>query len=263
MGNINAINNKVPSTGSQPLLVGNLDASVASAVDCISATTATTNSYLTPSAFSAACSGAPGPEFGQGLDFQMHTSNNTMAQSGYLQSIWLSATNGAQTAYLDFSTVTAGSALYAEVFQAYSTGLTTNGTGSDPFQYSTGTFTPTVEGTTVAGTANYTYAKGAYVKFGNICFFTFCVSYDTLTGTGNLRGSGLPFNSEALTNEFWQLNVWASNLVWTANTYLQTYPGIINSNKVTFNRIASAAGANIVSVDAAAQIIVSGYYKTT
>jgi hypothetical protein len=262
MANKNPIDNKVPATSTQPLLVGNLDASIAGAVNCTSITSATNNTSLAAHTLSAACSATPVlNSFGNMLFMQMHSSNNTMQQASFLKNSWTAATNGSQTSYWGMNCVVGG-AVYLEVLQLFNSGINTNDIGSDPFKYSTGTFTPTVEGTTVAGTANYTYARGSYVKIGNICFFSFCVSYDTFTGTGNLRGSGLPFNSESVTNEFWQFNVWASNLTWAANTYLQTYGGTVGSNKITFNRISSGAGANVVPVDAVSQIIVSGYYKT-
>lgn len=54
------------------------------------------------------------------------------------------------------------------------------------------TFTPTVIGTTGAGTANYTTQTGVYTRIGRQIFFYIDLAWNTGTGTGNLRLGGLP-----------------------------------------------------------------------
>lgn len=63
--------------------------------------------------------------------------------------------------------------------------------------YEEGTFTPTVGGSTTAGTYTYTGNQiGWYTKIGDRVFFSFDVEVNTVTtaGTGNARIFGLPFS---------------------------------------------------------------------
>ena len=71
----------------------------------------------------------------------------------------------------------------------------TPGTGtSEVFSdYEEGTWTPVIEGTTTAGTATYTTQIGRYTKIGNRVFVSFFVNYNSHTGTGNMKVTGLPF----------------------------------------------------------------------
>jgi hypothetical protein len=73
----------------------------------------------------------------------------------------------------------------------------TAGTGTSELlaDYEKGTFTPTVIGTTTAGTATYAYAVGNYVKVGDAVHFQIIISWSAGTGTGNLALSGLPFTA--------------------------------------------------------------------
>ncbi len=62
-----------------------------------------------------------------------------------------------------------------------------------------GTFTPTVRGSTVAGTITYSTQQGHYSRIGYLCYFFMLVGYSAATGsTGNLEILGLPFNPKAL-----------------------------------------------------------------
>jgi len=73
----------------------------------------------------------------------------------------------------------------------------TSGTGTSELlaDYEKGTFTPTVIGTTTAGTATYAYAVGNYVKVGDAVNFQIIISWSAGTGTGNLALSNLPFTA--------------------------------------------------------------------
>jgi hypothetical protein len=60
--------------------------------------------------------------------------------------------------------------------------------------YEEGTFTPTLYGTTTAGSPTYVTQEGSYTRIGNICYVTFRVLWSSLGGaTGSMRISGLPF----------------------------------------------------------------------
>jgi hypothetical protein len=61
--------------------------------------------------------------------------------------------------------------------------------------YEEGTFSPTVIGSTTAGTVTYYGRQGTYTKIGNRVHFSLYLNWDSGTGTGNLEISGLPFTS--------------------------------------------------------------------
>lgn len=63
--------------------------------------------------------------------------------------------------------------------------------------YEEGTWTPTVFGGTTAGTSTQTTQLGRYVKIGSIVAFYFRVVFNSHTGTGQARISGLPFTATA------------------------------------------------------------------
>jgi hypothetical protein len=56
-----------------------------------------------------------------------------------------------------------------------------------------GTWTPTVFGSTIAGTTTYTLQSGQYAREGNIVTVTFEVTWSSATGTGDYKIGGLPF----------------------------------------------------------------------
>jgi hypothetical protein len=60
--------------------------------------------------------------------------------------------------------------------------------------YEEGTFTPTVIGSTTAGTATYSTQTGTYTKVGRLVTATIFLGWSGGTGTGDLRLTGLPFS---------------------------------------------------------------------
>jgi hypothetical protein len=62
--------------------------------------------------------------------------------------------------------------------------------------YEEGTFTPTIEGTSTAGTATYSTQQGNYVKIGKeVHLQIFLTLTSTPTGTGGTKIGGFPFTS--------------------------------------------------------------------
>ena len=63
--------------------------------------------------------------------------------------------------------------------------------------YEEGTFTPTLFGSTTAGTPTYTNQSGNYTKIGNTVRVQLRVSVSAISGVaGSLRIGGLPFTSQ-------------------------------------------------------------------
>jgi hypothetical protein len=69
------------------------------------------------------------------------------------------------------------------------------GTQATLNDYEVGSFTPTVAGSSSAGTATYGTQIGAYVKIGNLAFVTVYMGWTSGTGTGQLLFNGLPFTA--------------------------------------------------------------------
>ena len=78
------------------------------------------------------------------------------------------------------------------------TGQATGMTSELLSDYEEGTWTPTVEGSTTAGTQTYTWQYGKYTKVGNKVTVNFSVRVaSTVSMAGNVRIGGLPFTGIA------------------------------------------------------------------
>jgi hypothetical protein len=81
--------------------------------------------------------------------------------------------------------------------------------------YEEGTWTPTLEGTTSAGTTTYTDQSGNYTKIGNTVIIGFYISFTAATGTGEMKLGGLPFTQNAVnTNNVKLGGVMTDGLNW-------------------------------------------------
>jgi hypothetical protein len=127
--------------------------------------------------------------------------------------------------------------------------------------YEEGTFTPTIVGTSTAGTGTYTTQVGRYTKIGNRVYFTAYIVWTAHTGTGNMRASALPFTSNSTANNFNAVSVWNANIALTASNLLTAYVEV-NSTSVTLTQYPVGGGASAaVPIDTAASLIVSGHYE--
>ena len=97
--------------------------------------------------------------------------------------------------------------------------------------YEEGTWTPTVVGSTAAGTATYVSRSGFYTKIGRLVTVQFQVGYQSHDGTGDLRIGGLPYtsNSTSLNEAFGA--ILTNSLNWTGGTML-TIAVLANSSQV-------------------------------
>jgi hypothetical protein len=128
--------------------------------------------------------------------------------------------------------------------------------------YEEGTFEPTIEGSTAAGSGTYANRVGAYTKIGNSVFFRVYVIWSGHTGTGDLQLSGLPFASNSASGRFSAVNVGSvSDVALTANN---VFPGgyvATNSSRVVFVQTPVGGGtATAVPFDSAGNLILSGHY---
>jgi hypothetical protein len=126
--------------------------------------------------------------------------------------------------------------------------------------YEEGTFTPTVIGTTTAGTATYAYNSGSYTKIGNLVTVSFYVSWSSGNGTGNLRIAGLPF-TVANSNNIGAFSIgYITNLTLTALNYATSRPAV-NSTQVIIEQYPTGGGSqSTVAYDGSAELVISGFY---
>ncbi len=117
-------------------------------------------------------------------------------------------------------------------------GITFNGdTAQDNalYDYEYGLWTPTVAGSSSAGTANYSAQYGSYVKIGHTVKVNFYVNWSSLNGSGSLRVNGIPYAN------------WAAG---SPSTYNNLSPGSCFFNSITYPRWSPVSyingGSNIV-----------------
>jgi len=127
--------------------------------------------------------------------------------------------------------------------------------------YEEGTFTPTVVGSSTAGTATYSIQVGRYTKIGNRVLFNIRVSYSSGTGTGTLRISGLPFASTSASGTNAAVSAYVINIALPASTYC--VPTIDPSQSFIGMYVNAVGGGadNAVTYDAAGDIFLTGQYE--
>jgi hypothetical protein len=100
--------------------------------------------------------------------------------------------------------------------------------------YEEGTWTPTISGTSTAGTGTYSAQNGRYTKIGNQVTVSAYINWTAHTGTGNMNLSGLPFTVLNVSNVFYSVSfglfrnvaLTASNVATAYAVFNQTYSGV-------------------------------------
>jgi hypothetical protein len=129
--------------------------------------------------------------------------------------------------------------------------------------YEEGTWTPVIEGTSTSGTVTYVARNAKYTKVGRLVALNTYVSWNSGTGTGNLRMSGLPFAEAGgavypavCLSEF-------DSITMTSLYFPSAYVGN-GLSSITFEQ-APTGGGNTIAVpyDGAGQAIISVTYFTS
>jgi hypothetical protein len=128
--------------------------------------------------------------------------------------------------------------------------------------YEEGTFTPSIVGTSTAGTATYAAngRVGRYTKIGNRVFFDLYLSWTAHTGTGNLQIDGLPFTVQNTTNLNRNYTAIFSGVALTAGNIGAAYtaPG---SDGIALRQMPTGGGSvAVIPMDTSAQISISGCF---
>ena len=131
------------------------------------------------------------------------------------------------------------------------------------FGYAEGTFTPTIYGTTTAGTGTYTSQLGYYTRIGQVCFFHVALVITAHTGSGNMRIGGLPFTSMNVASIYSCVSVGSvSAMTLPADTALVARVGI-NDTYIFLQTLSTAGGDTTgaaLALDTACSIFLSGHY---
>jgi len=128
--------------------------------------------------------------------------------------------------------------------------------------YEEGTFTPTVIGTSTAGTGTYSTQNGRYIKIGTLVFVEVAMEWSAHTGTGSMWFSGLPFTSGASSTGAGIIVGRINNIALTAGNYLSGYQ-INNSVNIALRQLPTGGGAEgSVALDTAGAINYSICYST-
>ena len=127
--------------------------------------------------------------------------------------------------------------------------------------YEEGTWTPTIVGSTTAGTASYTVAQGYYTKIGNRVFLQCYVNWSSGTGTGNLLIGNLPFTTSSSANSQCGLTIgYINNVALTASNYAFLLLQVTKTTVDVYQYPVGGGATNPVNYDSAGEIVISGHY---
>lgn len=132
--------------------------------------------------------------------------------------------------------------------------------------YEEGTFTPTIVGSSTAGTGTYSTQSGNYIKIGRLVTVTGYMIWTSHTGTGNLKIGGLPFTVANITAVQGGTVSIMSNMTLTASNVpanIQLDPNATTGSFMQVSNAGGAVGLSFVSLDTAANLSYSITYIST
>ena len=129
--------------------------------------------------------------------------------------------------------------------------------------YEEGSWTPTVSGSSTAGTGTYNAQVGRYTKIGNTVTVSAYINLASHTGSGNTTLTNLPFTVLNVSDLYSSISIgYLNNLALTA-TNIATGVGVFNSTKIDMYPYPIGGGAvSNVAFDAAFTIMYSLTYFT-
>jgi hypothetical protein len=205
---------------------------------------------------------ATNPSAGNGVavDFRLNNSGNTSVVTGKISTV---NTFFRSNTDMVFSTFTSDN-LTEKVRIQSGGGISFNGdtaAANALDDYEEGTFTPTIVGSTTAGTATYGGGQsGTYTKIGNVVYFNIYLGYSAGTGTGDLRIAGLPFTIPASDLPSFTFGVFLNVALTALNVPIAG--GIGSTTQIYINQIPTGGGAQTsVPYDDSAVIQISGFYR--
>ena len=140
----------------------------------------------------------------------------------------------------------------------------TAGTGTSELlnDYEEGTFTPTVIGTTTAGTGTYTSQVGRYTKIGNLVTIQVYLAWTAHTGTGNMRFGNFPFNTASDAGSLSAAAIgYVNNIALTAGNILTAFTSVSNSFIAVYQTPAGGGASTEVPIDTSGDIVFTLTYR--
>jgi len=159
---------------------------------------------------------------------------------------------------------TTGDATFAGNINAVAGGINLGATGAANLldDYEEGTFTPTIAGSTIAGTFTKTQT-GEYTKIGNLVRYNLeiTVTATSVTPTGSVQIGGLPFTPIAK-SPMAVVNI-ASGITSPANTLNIIYPAVATTNSVSYERTGGLGNIalNCTALGPAFKIRITGTFE--
>ena len=124
--------------------------------------------------------------------------------------------------------------------------------------YKSGTFSPTLVGTTAAGAGTYTTQAGSYVRNGNVVDFSLLLVWTAHTGTGNMEVSlnDIPYTAANATVSY-PCVVVPGGVTYTGDLVARV---VVNTKTVTLESAVSNTGLAAVAIDTTGTLYISGSY---
>jgi len=127
--------------------------------------------------------------------------------------------------------------------------------------YEEGTFTPTIVGSTSAGTGTYSTQVGTYTRVGRVVSFRLLIAWSAHTGTGSMLAGGLPFASSSVTDTLTAITVGGINNVTLSANHVGTALLFTNTTQISFYQTPVGGGSDsTVPIDTSASTVLSGTY---
>lgn len=217
--------------------------------------------------FKPGFSGTYGNQYIAGINGELRIASSTVGGSNAVTTFY--GQNGQEAARIDSANrllVGTISANTSGGILQLSSGITfpaTQVASSDPNtldDYEEGTFTPTVTGSTTAGTATYANQYGRYIKIGRLVQIELLLTWSSGTGAGNLVITGLPFTAANSTTYPALAFHYPNNLALTAGNVPTVYVNSATANINLYQYPTGGGAATAVPYDAAAEISICGTY---
>ena len=130
--------------------------------------------------------------------------------------------------------------------------------------YEQGTFSPSVSGTTTAGTATYSNRIGRYTKIGNTVTVSVYMAWSGHTGTGNMSLTDLPFTVVNVTNYFPSAALgYVQNIALTALNIATAIANYNSTNLSVYQYPTGGGASTTVPIDTAGEIAYTLTYEAT
>jgi hypothetical protein len=125
--------------------------------------------------------------------------------------------------------------------------------------YEEGTFSPTIVGTSTAGTATYNARVASYTKIGRFVQFEIYMYYSNGTGTGDLRISNLPFTANGTTYSAVTV-AYPNSLALSASNVVTAWIAVNTASIEFYQYPVGGGGSTPVAYDVSAEFMLTGTY---